>query len=295
MLPPWISSLREEAVVARAQRELAPLRAKLERLIRSKQVNTQIFVNTLDEMNDIYALCLTAGVVAGWISPFFPEVQEMPPGDASERPASITEEVKDMALGSAMWPFLENAVDWLQSTFAAVPTKLADLVDAAQIEAAAYGTPVDLRLVQRMNSELDESIRLGEGREDWAKRSKAIIETRAGFDEAIGRTTHHRAFRAGQKDILRQPVIEDLFPYRKYFCTIDGRERPHHRALNENVYHKESPLAAKADANLHEWNCRCSEVAMTEEDALSEGVTVGGEPRGFSPLAAVADAFAGAA
>lgn len=283
----WASNLHEDAISARAERDLAPLRARLAQILsRPGAVDSAQAESVLNQMHDIYALVITAGVVAGWVSPFFPEVQSMPTGDAGRQPTPIDD--RDLDLSMPVWPFLNSAVDWMQNTFTATPTRLADLVDAAQIEAAAFGNAVDERMISRLNTELQSSIKLGEGRNDWRKRLDGIMQTRSGFDETIGRTAHHQAFYMGQKDILRQPVIADIFPYRQYFCTVDGREREWHRALNDNVYHATSQLAAKAEGCLHEWNCRCSQIAMTEDDAILHGITRGGEPRGSAAMAASA-------
>lgn len=311
MRPDFVESLDMDRVNAIASRELAEARRRLLDVIRRRGMAVDEIRPILELMRDVYAKVILAGKLSGMVSPWFPVVQEMPPGDAGHRhdpiEAAIDDwgngsepsiqavidppsEPMDLALGDLIgWDFLGKAVEWLGQRISTMPEKLVGLVDQSQLKAAAFGQSVDNATMKRLNEALSESIFSGEGRDDWADRAKGIIETRAGFDETIQRTAHHQAYRNGQKQILEEPAIADLFPYRQYFTTIDGRERPTHRELDRKVYHKSSQLASTADERLTEWNCRCSEVPLTEEQALAIGVSSGGEPS----LSSQARAFVG--
>jgi hypothetical protein len=282
--------MTEDRIARLAQEELAEARQRLKDALRRRVVSHEDLKPILELMRDTYAKVILAGKLAGMVSPWFPVVQEMPPGEASERQDPLPTVRRDLALGDLVsWDFLGKAAEWLGQRVANMPDILAGLVDRSQVEAAAFGQQVDSATMTRLNDALSESIFSGEGRDDWRKRVGDIIDTRAGFDETIQRTAHHQAFRNGQKEILEQPAIADLFPYRQYFSTIDGRERPEHAVMNGKVYHKTSTLAAEADKRLSEWNCRCSEVPLTEEQALVIGVSSGGEPS----ISAQAKAFVG--
>lgn len=310
----FLGSLKIDAVNKIAGRELAEARRRLVAAMSLRPINWARVTEILELMRDTYAKVILAGKLAGYVSPWFPEVQDMPTGEADERaepvpkslsladdldrwrrgdtvPSAVTmvhnePPTYQLALGDLIgWDFLQKASEWLAQRISNMPDRLAGLVDKSQLEAAAFGEQVDGAMMTRINNALEESIFSGEGRDAWRERLGGIIEARAGFDEAIQRTAHHQSFRAGQQAILNDPVIVDLFPYRRYYCTLDGRERPTHRVMHERVYHKDSSLASTANDLLAEWNCRCSEVPMTADDALAIGVSAGGEPRSGSAAA----------
>lgn len=174
--------------------------------------------------------------------------------------------------------FLTNAIDWLTNQIQNFPDKLAGIIDLEKARSQVYSEQANNQLWSNIHDALKTSITEGEGRTDWRKRLNEIVETKPGFDETLARTTIHHAYIAGQNEVLNEPVIADLFPYRKYFATLDNRVDPGHAEMDGKVYHKESRIAREATAKLHRYNCRCSETPLTEEDALAEGISVGGEP-----------------
>lgn len=174
--------------------------------------------------------------------------------------------------------FLTNAIDWLTTQIQNFPDRLVGIEKIETLRATEYSEQANKQLWKDVTDALTTSITEGEGRTDWRKRLNDIVETKPGFDETLARTTIHHAYLAGQNEVLEEPVIADLFPYRKYFATLDNRVDPDHAEMDGKVYHKESRLAREATAKLHRYNCRCSETPLTEEDAIAEGISAGGEP-----------------
>ncbi len=173
--------------------------------------------------------------------------------------------------------FLERAMDWLGTQITEFPNRLAGIIEEEQVASQVLSGETDVKLLSSINNALQESLLKGEGRAEWASRLNEIVEVKPGFAETLSRTTVHRAYHEGQKEVLEEPTMEDLFPYRKYFATMDNRVRDDHADMDQKVYHKDSKLAQEATANLHEFNCRCSEVPYTEEQALADGISPGGE------------------
>jgi SPP1 gp7 family putative phage head morphogenesis protein len=173
--------------------------------------------------------------------------------------------------------FLSNAIDWLTRNVQSFPDKLGGVIDIEKARSQVFAEQANNQLWKSINEALTTSIAEGEGRDDWRTRLNDIVGSKPGFDETLARTTIHHAYLAGQNEVLSDPVIGDIFPYRKYFATLDNRVDPDHAAMDGKVYHKDSRLAREADANLHRYNCRCSETAITEDDALAEGISPGGE------------------
>lgn len=275
---PPIDRLKEHAIIAQSDQHLAELRDRLRAALLNRKVNAAKVDEILKDFWDIYGVILLSSTVAGWLSPWYPSLISIPPGPPGSRPDGIS---KNLAIDLKSWDFLNSALSWLNDQIGELPNTLAGIIDQLQLEAAAYGAQVDEATLQKINEALRESIASGESREEWSKRLDAILSTRRGFDETIGRTAYHRSMINGQRQVLEEPVIVDIFPYRKYLATLDDRVRDEHRDFNANIYHKDSPLAAEAKDLLDEYNCRCSEVPLTEEQAMAEGITPGGEdPRG---------------
>ncbi len=326
--PPTIG-LTQPAIVARAMRQMAPLRRELfSALSYPNHIDQQRVNAILRAQWAVYSQAILAGKLSGMITPWAPHLNHEVP--SHELPKAITpgilsprfnqpstseiqklpterpmfNELWNLSLEqhgrcrqldlSVIWEGLTNAVDWLGGQVSNFPARLVNLVTQSQVSSAAYGAQVDGAMMERLNRELQESIAAGEGRDDWRKRLGGIIETRAGFDETISRTATHKAYIAGQREILREPVITDLFPYRQYFATLDNRVRADHAAMDRKVYHRDSELERQAAALLGDWNCRCSEVALTEDDAMRIGVSAGGWPAGLPSLEARAEVLTAA-
>lgn len=284
--PAPTSGLFADSIIGRVRREASPIYEQLLDAMANDPKNKIRIKQILRKLRDIYAAANQAGRVAGMLTPWAPRLNSEVP--LSEQPESLTSISQPRQL-FIQWPNVTNALNWLAKVTGNMRDSVGDVATRAQVQSVAFGAEVDDRTMERLNSELEESIRLGEGRDDWRDRAKAIIDTRAGFDETIARTTMHRAYIQGQREILQQPVITDLFPYRQYFATMDNRVRPEHAAMNRKVYHKDSPLASETAALLGDFNCRCSEIPLTEEDALRIGVSSGGEAPASSASASVVD------
>lgn len=248
MQPP-IKGLGQEEIVAWASAQLVPLRAELFDAFLSRRINPKAVDEILAKIHDVYAKVSLFSRIAGTMTPWAPKLL-----DAPGRVPALTD--RRLSLHTlTTWDILTGAVSWLGKQISGFPGMLAGMVDASQVEAAAYGVDVDTAMMQRLNKELAESIKRGEGRDEWRARLKGIMETRAGFDETIARTAMHRSFHEGKNEVLEQPIIRDVFPYRKYYATGDSRTRPHHLEMDGKIYHKDSPLFRQAQAILSEWNC----------------------------------------
>jgi hypothetical protein len=218
--------------------------------------------------------------ISGWLAPWFPELNGYADAVSSATPMGL---VRRLAIER---PILDRAYDFLSSQVANFPDTFMGVVERESMGSAAHGLEVTQKMMKRLNKELETSIKLGEGRLGWEARLSGVVDaigapvdTGANFAEVVARTAHHRAFQEGQSRVLDEPVIRDVFPYRKYLVTNDNRVRSHHRNMRNLVYHRDSELAEKATIFLGEHNCRCSQVPLTEADAVAEGI----DPDGFPP------------
>ena len=269
------SDLTAEAIRERARRDLGPLREKLAGILAGFRDGFSSWQHddlkeTLEQITDIYARVWLESSVAGWVSPWFPVLLEIPD---TER-GIIRNDPAPRRL--AIYDVLEGALQFISQQIGKFPTRIGNLVSRSQFAAAAFNEQASDAMMERVNSALRDSIEAGEGRAEWRERLRGIVETRAGFDEAIQRTATHKAFYHAQTEALREPIIGDLFPYFQHYATLDGRQRPSHAALHELVFHKDSDLAQKSTDALDEWNCRCTRVPLTADDAEAKGIAPGG-------------------
>lgn len=81
--------------------------------------------------------------------------------------------------------------------------------------------------------------------------------------------SHHAfaAYSACQARIMDRMI--DVFPYRQYLSTKDGKVRASHRALNEIILPADHSFWTYHTPPW-EWNCRCQVVELTEEDRDEE-------------------------
>lgn len=81
--------------------------------------------------------------------------------------------------------------------------------------------------------------------------------------------SHHAfaAYSATQARIMDE--MADVFPFRQYLSTKDGKVRASHRALHEIILPANHPFWQKHTPPW-EWNCRCQVVEMTEEERDEE-------------------------
>lgn len=291
---PVIKGLKFDDVIALDKAERKRVYEQLAiALSDPSNINMERVRQLLRRLHRFYETVATNAMISGAYAPFQPKTHDLPRGQAKFRPEPLKviqaglqplEKVRQIDIS----PQSFKAIEWLQNQFNVKPEMVAGIISRAQVEAGTQGLKIDQRTIDDINQALLESQELGEGRTEWKNRIGRVIESRAGFDETIGRTVAHNAFHQGQREVLSDPQIIDIFPYRQYLSTMDNRVRDTHAAMNRKVYHKDSQLARQAEELLGEWNCRCSEVPMTEEDAMRIGVSPGGENPNPSPLQAEA-------
>lgn len=111
---------------------------------------------------------------------------------------------------------------------------------------------------------------------DWNKVKREIAEEispwftpegAAARSELLMRHHAFSAYSATQARIMDEMI--DVFPFRQYLSTKDGKVRASHAALHEII------LPANHDFWTYhtppwEWNCRCQVVELTEEDRDEE-------------------------
>ena len=94
--------------------------------------------------------------------------------------------------------------------------------------------------------------------------------------ETIYRTQVLQAVGAGKREILRDPIINDAFPYVLWTSTHDSRTRPDHLAMEKHgqngtaVYRLDDPIWQTCWPPCA-WQCRCHAIALSLSDAARHG------------------------
>jgi SPP1 gp7 family putative phage head morphogenesis protein len=179
------------------------------------------------------------------------------------------------------FPQIEKAAEFLRSRIAFTPDEFAALSADAQklgFTVARLATEDSIRTVR---DALSNAIAEGGAPLKQFQRDVADAVAGSGFGnreiEALYRTHVGRAQAAGQLAALEHPLVADEFPYRMYSATHDGRVREEHLMIERlglngtAVFRADDPIWEKWYPPCG-WNCRCSVIAMTVEDAAAMGV-----------------------
>lgn len=258
------------------------------RLIQAMERDGGVTKETVDayraSVRDFLLMARQQSQLAGWLSPWFPMLYEdealLRSGEAPKPIPDWTGQILHSldAEEPLRWDQQDAAKNFLDQEITDFPARWANLLSREQIAAETSAASVSQSMIDRLNKELRESIAAGESRDTWRARAQKIIDLPDHSYERVARTATHRSFQQGKAAVLATPGVRSIFPYRKYLPTMDNRVRPEHAEMNRWIYHKDSALAARAARQLADWNCRCSEIPMTEADALRGGVHPDGHP-----------------
>lgn len=111
---------------------------------------------------------------------------------------------------------------------------------------------------------------------DWNKIKRSVAEKILPWftdEAAVARAqlllSHHAfaAYSAANARVMDE--MRDVFPFRQYLSTKDGKVRASHAALNEIILPADHEFWTYHTPPW-EWNCRCDAVALTEEDRDEE-------------------------
>lgn len=141
-----------------------------------------------------------------------------------------------------------------------------------------------LHLVQQARDAIQKAIDKGTG---WADVRRDLIAKFAASDEAppplfrLRQMFHqniHQAYSDQRREVLDDPNITEAFPFRQYLTVGNGVPgvrgvRPEHAALHGLVFAWDDPFW-DAHTPPWDWGCRCTFVALTENQVRSMGVRV---------------------
>lgn len=201
------------------------------------------------------------------VAPFKPRLMPVP---AADRPKAVR-----LAISGTEWPIIENGLAWLKNLGILNDTQVAGFPELASRAAREMSRVAGRPVLSRLNEEIRESMSRGEGTVEWRARLAEIADIQAHLAETIQRTATHRAYHEGLDEIVKSPGLEDAFPFWEYHATGDNRTRPEHQEMDGKVFHRDSPMAFKAKQLVSDWNCRCTMIPLSREDAEAAGIEPG--------------------
>lgn len=167
----------------------------------------------------------------------------------------------------------------------ALPSSLFERLTAAARQRAFRIAGVNkLRLVQQARDLVEASIRDGT---DWAEVRRELLKKFAAEGEAPPKLSRlrqmfqqnlHAAYSDQRREVLDDPNIVEAFPFRQYLTVGNGVPlvngvRATHAALHGLVFEWDDPFW-DAHTPPWDWGCRCTFVALTENQVRSKGVRV---------------------
>lgn len=152
--------------------------------------------------------------------------------------------------------------------------------DDAKQQAFTIAGGLGADTIERMRYMLYSDLAEGPSLKGFTNRIKETLETSPigpSHLETVYRSNLQSAFRDGRETLRSNPIVAATFPYQEYFAVHDARARHEHRAMETlglngtGVYRTDDPV-------WDEWtppcgyNCRCSAVLRTLEQAAAAGV-----------------------
>ncbi len=246
-----------------------------------------VFDDILKRIGDAIGSIWLSAAAMGMIAPWSPKAYRIPDGNSGDvaRPEKIAmavgfggfngeseKPVRIARFAIDYFPIANDALNWLAGQQILTPALKAKILAQAFANGVRSKILMGDALFEFMHQQLEESTSAGESAKEWKTRAEKVPGLAEYQVETIGRTFGHRGFHDGLTTILNDPVVQEEFPYLQYVATKDPRTRESHAALDGKVAHKDSPLASEFNTRIQEWNCRCSLIPLSREDAAAEGI-----------------------
>jgi DNA-directed RNA polymerase specialized sigma24 family protein len=180
----------------------------------------------------------------------------------------------------------QDAVDAFRKRGNVTPEDLARLLRDVQARSREQRDALLVHVQERTYELLAEEIGEGSGTyKTFAAKLRAdmapigVTAEDDGYLQMVFRTNVQGAYSAGRDKASKDPEILELRPYALYLTAGDGFVRSEHAEYaekNQGVYRIGSPEweAVRPPPKGSPFNCRCSWVTLTREEAIERGAEV---------------------
>lgn len=212
-----------------------------------------------------------AGLVLGLLAPFKPKRQRRGFIAFGSMFAGSAVKFTTSAAGiKTLFPWVQTAVDFLAAKKVIKASEFASLsMDAQQAAFTAPGME-DEGGLRKLRDEIAKGVGQEGGGESLAEFRKRIADQVAlsrSQTETVFRTNVKQGYVSGFDKSMKSDLLEDLFPAVMFSATEDSRVRSTHWELDGFTCLKSDPAYKVLLRALKDWNCRCSPVPMTLEQA----------------------------
>ena len=252
-VPAW------EAIANDGQRRLNGLWAEATKLIQDRDgFNEKELKDIFDEMELIRVQLRIAGHILGLLSPW-----KQP---AIPRRLAMANTIFGFKFNwfDAAWKFLTTKKVVKASDFTALER------DEKQRVFTAPGVD-DKQVLREIRNGIAKSLETGESLANYRKGAGHALDLSRAQTETLFRTETKRAYVAGQETAIKNPVVREEFPAVLYSATPDTRVSDSHWALDGFVCLTKDRAYTVLRRALGRWNCRCSLIPITLEDAERYG------------------------
>jgi SPP1 gp7 family putative phage head morphogenesis protein len=168
----------------------------------------------------------------------------------------------------------DDEAEYIQSLVPVIREVFDGLSTQYRKDAFTLAATADVRLIEKIRDALAGVASKGGTSEDFQAAVNAITDD-AGvaqldaftLDTAFN-TAMQKAYSRGRYLQMSDPAVKAVLPYWQYWTVGDDRVRPEHRVLNRFVARADDPVWLKIYPP-NGFNCRCSVIALTREEALA--------------------------
>lgn len=269
---PSVDQFADQAMEESA-RLMAALQAALEAMHAGEPGADDQVRSLVAEIKQLEADTRIAARLIGLVSPWQPQLQPKSADGEGQEPLRLSIEAlepdgrPEPRTDRFRYPWTTNAVDWLLDKQVVTIDELRAMARQDRASVFSASGVDDLRLLNDLKLEVAVSLESGESLDTFKDRIAGRIGTAEAEVNTIYRTNTKQAYQAGMEHTLEKPGVSELFPYVQYVATSDTRTRPHHDVLDGLVVRRGTREHRLLQAALADYNCRCTVIPMTEEDA----------------------------
>ena len=265
-----------DRVEAMALKEFAKLKAQLTKALKADADDEKI-ATILDDIQRLQIAVRFASRLVGMSSPWKPSLVD---GDFKALPKTLAAKRKLLAIPGVSnnegdywrFPFIDAAAKYLKAKSLVTDEQLQDMAKEDRVYVLSAPGVDSKSVLSHIRESLTASIKEGETRDEFAARIESAVALPTSQLETLFRTNTHQAYIAGMQATMANESIAEEFPYDMLSSTADTRVRDTHEDVDGFVVKRGTKEHAVLLALLADYNCRCTMIPLTEDDAKSYGI-----------------------
>lgn len=170
------------------------------------------------------------------------------------------------------FPWLKRAIDFITNKNVVTTQEFRQLtLDQQQASFTAPGIE-DRKELSKLRDNIAQGAEVGESLADFRKRVGDELALTRAQQETVFRTNTHQGYVVGFDKGMKSKAVKEAFPAVMFSATPDNRVRDTHWSLDGFVCLRTDPAYKVLLRVLKDWNCRCSLIPLSLEDAEVEGL-----------------------